>query len=362
LEDLKIKEQLRYYLENKLELEDYHTFFDSLTKIESDILMQWINEILASDFKVYNEERIMGLINFDTIQQKLNTQIISEYKAQATKNTRTKLFRWIGYAAAILCVVGLSMYILKPQNGNSTVYLFENNHPYNISAMLPDSSMVILYPNTKINYTLNSSTDTRDIAHLKGKVLYIVKKSVSPFKVNYEEFTTTALGTKFIVDAQKVRHPYIKLLEGKISVSHAGNANNKQVILEREGVVSIDVIKSTINQHFIPTTNSESIEKIRENKITVIAESKGKVHWSSNLLEVNQIQSLEIFKLLEQIYDVTILSENSDLLNYKFTGSINREQRVEDFLTNYCELNGCSFTNKDQIIVISTNQRKEVFR
>lgn len=363
MEELKIKEQLRAYLENQFELEDYDAFFDSLTKIDSVILKQWINEILEADIKVYNEERIMALVNFDVIQKKLNDHIISESVFQGSKSNKLKTFRWIGSAAAaILCIVGFAIYLLKPQNSASQAYFFENYNAYNISAMLPDSSMVILFPKTKISYTLNSATGTREIAHLKGKVLYKVKKSTKPFKVNYEEYTTTALGTKFIVDALINQYPQIKLLEGKISVSHNVNGDNKYVILEKEGIVTIDLAKSIINQHLSAITSRKNMERIGENKLHVSAELQGKVNWSSNLLEVNQIKSLEIFKLLEHIYDVTILTENSDLQNYEFTGSINREQRIEDFLTNYCELNGCSFINKDQIIVINTNQRKEAIR
>lgn len=362
MEELKIKKQLRAYLENQLDLEDYDAFFDTLNKIDSVILNQWINEILGSEVKVYNEERIIKLVNFDALQKKLNDQILSEHDFQRSINNRSRIIRWIGCAAAILIVVGFATHLLKPQNSASQVYLFENNYAYNISALLPDSSTVILFPKTKISYTLNRATDTREIAHLKGKVLYKVKKSTKPFKVNYKDYTTSALGTKFIVDAVIYQYPQIKLLEGKISVSHNLNKKNEYIILEKDGIVNIDLSKGIISKHLPIIASAKNIDRIAENKHHVTAELKGKVNWSSNLLEVNQIQSLEIFKLLEHIYDVTILTENSDLLNYKFTGSINIEQRIDDFLKNYCELNECTYTNKDQIIVINTNQRKEAFR
>lgn len=362
MEELDLKRCLCAYLENKLEFKEYDIFFDALAQIESDILLQWINEILASDIKVYNDERITTLVNFDALQDKINDQILSEFAPNKIISFNTYLYKWIGYTAAILCIVGFSTYLFKQQNSDSPVTFFENNNAYNISAMLPDSSFVILFPNTKIGYALNNSTQTREISHLMGKALYKVKKSTKPFNVNYKDYTTTALGTKFIVDAFVNQYPQIKLLEGKISVRHNGTTDNRPVILENQGLVTIDMAKKVTMQYIFPNTSNVNPERLIEKKIRISAELQGKVQWSSNLLEVKQIKSLEIFKLLEQIYDVTILTGNGDLLNNKFTGSINREGNIEDFLINYCELNGCRFTYKDQIIVINMNQGKEVIR
>lgn len=362
MEELTLKRHLRAYLENKLELEEYDIFFNALAQLDSDILQQWVDELLASNIEVYNEERIASLVNFEALQEKINNQILAEYAANRTKNLKTYKFRWLGYAAALMCVVGFVTYLFNQYKEDSKSKYFENNYTYNISAVLPDSSVVILFPNTKISYALNNNSDSREIIHLKGKALYKVKKSKHPFKVNYSSFTTTALGTKFIVDAFVNQYPQIKLLEGKISISHNESTDNKKVILENHGAVIIDVLKNTINRHVLANISAKNKEREIEKKVHISAELQGKVEWSSNLLEVNQIKSQEIFKLLEQIYDVTILTENNDLLNYNFSGSINRDERIEDFLTNYCELNGCTFTNNDQIIVINTNQRKEVIR
>lgn len=355
MEELELKRHLRAYLENKLEFEEFDNFFGALAQQDSAILQQWINEVLASDIKGYNDQRITALVNFEALQQKINYQIIIEDSPSNTFSFKTYIYRWLGYAAAILCIVGMVTYLFKHKNSDPSVTFFENNNAYNISTILPDSSLVILFPNTKISYALNNSTQTREISHLKGKALYNVKKSANPFKVNYENYTTTALGTKFIVNALVNQYPQIKLLEGKISVTHNGSIDNKPFVLENKGEVTIDITNNTTLQNISANTNNVTPARVNERKIHISPELHGKVQWSSNLLEVKQIKSLEIFKLLEQIYDVTILTQNGDLLNNKFTGSINRGGSIEDFLINYCELNGCRFTYKDQIIEININ-------
>jgi len=92
-----------------------------------------------------------------------------------------------------------------------------------MSLTLPDHSLVVLAPGSSIRYQDHFEARTRNIS-LEGRALFdVAKDSVRPFTVTARGFATTALGTRFIVDARK-SHVSIRLLNGKVMINPSAGA------------------------------------------------------------------------------------------------------------------------------------------
>lgn len=83
---------------------------------------------------------------------------------------------------------------------------------------LPDGSVVTLQPGGAVAYYPPFAQGRRDIS-LRGTALFAVAKDAAhPFTVLANGFTTTALGTKFRVQAATSQEVTVRLLEGKVVV------------------------------------------------------------------------------------------------------------------------------------------------
>jgi ferric-dicitrate binding protein FerR (iron transport regulator) len=83
---------------------------------------------------------------------------------------------------------------------------------------LPDGSVVTLQPGSAVAYYPPFAQGRRDIS-LRGTALFAVAKDAAhPFTVLANGFTTTALGTKFRVQAIDSQLVAVRLLEGKVVV------------------------------------------------------------------------------------------------------------------------------------------------
>ena len=109
---------------------------------------------------------------------------------------------------------------------STTVYLFrqpavryENNGQTARSLLLPDSSEVILYPQTKLSFRYAPHHSER-LAKLEGKAFFHVKRTDgNPFRVTTEEVEVEVLGTSFLVDATQTKRTGVFVESGRVKVS-----------------------------------------------------------------------------------------------------------------------------------------------
>lgn len=359
LEKLKFKKYLKAYLDNTLEFEKFAGFFDEMSNVDPTLLREWIDEVLANDEIGEDQKALLASVDFSALLDKIHSHIDEHSIPQPTHTRRKTAIRWVSAVAATLFLVAFAYIFLIFDQKEAPIISYENSHPYNISVLLPDSSEIILFPQSKISFDSDSYASSRDITHIKGKVLYKVKKSEAAFNVDYQSFVTQALGTVFIVDANEIDLARVKLLEGKISVNKTVNDDDHRVLLDVSGEILIDVSQEKIVRIDRKNENTVHVEAVHSYPKFTKPEMMGNVVWTSELIELNQLSGLEIVNLLQQIYDVTVLVEGHEILHNKFSGSIDRQESLETFLRNYCDLNGCLFHIENNIVTIQTHQRKE---
>lgn len=139
--------------------------------------------------------------------------------------------RW-AVAAAVLLAVGLAVLRLaywpagpaplaqttRPAAPAPALIRRANTGRTPLRLPLPDGSVVTLQPGSVLAYYPPFAHGRRDVS-LRGTALFAVAKDAAhPFTVLANGFTTTALGTKFRVQAIDSQQVNVRLLEGKVVV------------------------------------------------------------------------------------------------------------------------------------------------
>jgi transmembrane sensor len=181
----------------------------------------------GSSEKVHQEEldEMLGKLSIPSGKSKeQNWQAIFE-KLEEQKIAKTiPLYQ-------IALKVAASLIILISIGGSVWIWGFSSVSIYcpkgqNITAILPDSSKIILNADTRISYNKALWGINRKV-YINGEALFKVKKG-KKFDVIADIATTSVLGTTFDVFARdgKVK---VSCIEGRVSVKN--NASNNKVIL-----------------------------------------------------------------------------------------------------------------------------------
>ncbi|SEW34976.1 FecR family protein [Chitinophaga arvensicola] len=131
---------------------------------------------------------------------------------------------WVRYAAAIVVILASALWLnntfLKKQIGPSqTITAMAGSHK---TAMLPDSSMVYLFPGSSVTIPPDFNSHKRNIT-LSGKVFFEVKPDPTrPFFVQAGQLRTQVLGTSFEVTAQDSAYTSVIVRTGKVGVQYNG--------------------------------------------------------------------------------------------------------------------------------------------
>lgn len=162
---------------------------------------------------------------------------------------------------------------------------------------LPDGTIVILNSNTTISLDESYNSHDRKV-YLSGSAFFKVAKNISkPFSVISDDFSTTALGTAFYVNAGSSEEFSVKLLEGKVKIN--SGRSNKTEYLEAGQELTCPKNK----KHFIKQLYDTSYL----NK------------WVSGKIVFRKTPVEEAFDILKQWYGVEIV----DVRNHRSDISIN---------------------------------------
>lgn len=152
------------------------------------------------------------------------------FSAQVFPAKKRRIKPWV-YAAAAVLVISLTIGTVMTlntanlQDSGLSYNIIENPTPKIKSVYLPDSSMVELEPNARIEYK-NDFHVNRTI-NLHGKAFFKVQKDKKhPFRVFCQETTTTVLGTSFTIEGDAQNTVMVHLYEGSVQMNVKDSTNN----------------------------------------------------------------------------------------------------------------------------------------
>lgn len=169
-------------------------------------LKEWMDTPLETDsLPDFNAEKAWNKIE-GKLEEKPRKVLSIKWKRNYSK---------LAFAAsvALIAIIGI-LYNVKTDTKEVLKHYANATNGIN-HLLLPDSTEVTLYPNTRLTY---ESGNTREVT-MEGKAFFHVKKDRKPFRITVSALSIEVLGTSFLVDAQKQAKAGVFVKNGIVRVT-----------------------------------------------------------------------------------------------------------------------------------------------
>ena len=282
-------------------------------------------------------------------------------KIEGLEKRKTKIIslirRSFGWAAAcaILGLAGFYLFRASEKPGSSDIKIVRaktnpvlqkeitNNTAVSMEILLPDRSVVQLFPNSKLSYDESFSAHARNL-RLEGKAFFkVAKDRQKPFTVFAEHFATTALGTQFMINSNEKNKMLVRLYEGKVvirsSVRNLPALNDVYLIPGQSFTADIPsnrfVVASFLMTKAPPAPKNRLIQNDRDSE-----------------LKFDNERLVSVFEKLNNKYHARIKYTLSELEGLYFTGSVLKTDSLKAILSILSNMNGLEFREGDDGILI----------
>lgn len=320
---------------------------------------QALDELLNDDeWEVYNSNGVLDKQRsdawFKTIQkQKGPAHII-------------KLRRWIEIAAAVVLLTG-SVFVhraLQPagENEPSVAVIvkkveettgagkktFTNNGNRPATYALTDGSVIILYKNSTVVCDQPFTGNKRDLL-LQGEALFkVAKDKARPFTVFTKNFSTTALGTVFNINAyDNKRKSGVKLISGKVVV--------KNLKIKTEPVYmnpGDECIFETDNRQ----PELHTVKAVTPVIKPAVIHHNQTINETDEVIEFTNTPLQQVFSKIGSVYHISIRIEAKQLENRKFTGTHYKRELPDELLNTIAGLNNLQISKEGDVYLLRYNE------
>jgi len=337
---------IKKLIENKLTPSQYKEFLQAI-----DTNPEGINDYFSeAEWNNYVEgkESIPTVTDFAIIKQKIDSS--------KAKSIRLFNYKLIAAAASIILILCTSIYFnyfhkvsskfsqtakIEIQNELTTL---KNELDSVTIFVLPDSSIVSLYPSSEIYYqTKNYNKNSRSI-NLKGKAYFEVKKNKKlPFIVEANNTFTTAIGTSFSISTS-AEITKIILYTGKVSVRDNYKILPANLILSPNNELIINATTQSYAKNNLPVNDTQRGITPKLNNTNTFTK-KYKVE---NQFVFDNESVIEIINNMKIQYNISIETNNLNLNGVSFSGRFSSNQSFYDILSEICLSNGYQLTKQSQ--------------
>lgn len=235
--------------------------------------------------------------------------------------------------AAVLCFCILIWQFFKPNElVRDKDTIVSNNSSIIKEIVLMDSSIVELYPHSKIKIDREYNLAARCITVWGKGAFKVAKNKHKPFVVMSGILKTTALGTYFLIDdAYSDRNTtFVRLFEGKIKISNGKDS----ILLIGNDSISYNKCSNLFNGKLvykkISNTNGKKLAFHRDSTLDY-----------NNLWYKFNNQSLgTVFERLGTLYDAKIEFDDAEKDSVYFIGQFKKTDSLNDILQTITVLHG----------------------
>lgn len=285
---------------------------------------------------------------------------------------------WLGAAAAILIVLGISLIFRQTGQRSSqdkTIIVVHNGSQKQLT--LPDGSKVWLNSGSELSYNKYFASAPLKEIFLKGEAFFDIQHDPSrTFIIHTEYLDIKDLGTRFNVkaylDEDKME---TTLLNGSVEVYPKNHPEqmirlspNEKVVIDTkalrsgmfnpgvkgntsESALHLDSIESRVSGAGSVTDAGFYVAKLKP-KIQSEGDSiMMETAWMQHQLAFSATTFAELAKKLERWYDVEIVISNSDVANYIFSG-IFKEETFKEALSELQMIQPFQFEIQDRTVHI----------
>ncbi|MFL5748169.1 MAG: FecR family protein [Niastella sp.] len=209
-----------------------------------------------------------------------------------------------------------------------------------LTIRMVDGTTVVLEPGAILRYDSANYNQHDRVVSLEGQAdFYVAHNKSKPFSVNANGYSTTALGTSFLVAAKPAGDIRVRLYTGKVVIHRLNRSDSaiKDIYL----VPGEEMAFTATTQK--PTVSRWEPEKlpVEESKKTILAHTK-EVQRVGDTLFFNNAQLVTVLEVLKRRYQVPIQYNHTSVADAYFTGSVLPGDAVELILKTVTRINGLS--------------------
>lgn len=160
-------------------------------------------------------------------KNKLDTQkALKEFKSKhnISEPRGSVSYHWWLMSGVAAIVIG---FLLYSKNTTKEAWRTITAEAYPVTYMLPDSSSVIIYPNSFIRFHNRNNWVSGRNVQMRGKVSFnVIHNETSPFVVEGLMAKVKVLGTRFIVDESRKDTTIVNVESGKVQFSAIGQSES----------------------------------------------------------------------------------------------------------------------------------------
>jgi len=220
-----------------------------------------------------------------------------------------------------------SLYSYQQLSGQKEQILVQTSFGEHKQINLPDGSVVWLNASSKLSY---KPKNPRTI-YLEGEAFFeVAHDKTRPFRVQSSDMLVEVLGTEFnISNYQDQAYTSTTLVEGSIKVS---NPQNESQIIKPGYQVKL-------------YRNQNAIEVSAANVQTITAWTTGRMIFTNEKLE-------NLLPKLNQWFNVEFKIEGEAINNFKFTGTLKRDNDLNHFLQMLEYTEGINYTIENNEVTL----------
>jgi len=297
-------ELIRKFLENRITGQELELLYRVINSPKGE------EELFAAFDQAWNhsERRLAEDIPSEKMLKQIRLQIVRP------PIRRFALFKLMGLAAIIVLAIAVGIGLkmgerktISALDERSTTILAE---PGKVSShILPDGTLVTLFPESKVKYYSSFGAENRKI-ELEGEVFLEVQHNEAlPFVVSCNSFTVEVLGTRFDVEAfpgqERVR---VVLESGRVTLSDQQEPNLKHAMNPGELA------------EYEPHTRNLTLKKV--NPLLYSSWTKGKLMFRDEPLPL-------VLEKLGRHFNVDFDYNYADISQSLFTATITNESVLE---------------------------------
>ncbi|MDH7464324.1 DUF4974 domain-containing protein [Chitinophagaceae bacterium 26-R-25] len=192
--------------------------------------------------------------------------------------------------------------------------------------ILPDGSEVWLNALTEFKFPLSFSGDTRTVT-IKGEGFFkISHQSSRPFIVKSPEMNVKVLGTEFNIKCYEDEPEKTSLVTGKVALQ-AHNGKDTVLIPGKEATID--------NGKFQIADFEEDVT----------------LSWLKGIYVFNNQDLRHLQSIIKRWYNMEVVIEEETLANKRFTGTVEKNKPIEEFLNSLTKSSDLKFHVKNQQVV-----------
>jgi len=307
-----------------------------------------------------DESELFADDEYKQILDKLHQQMGITEAASHVK--RRLVSPWLAAASLVLCL-GLAAHLFlrrsTPQEIRGQSYAAidtitaRNSKDRDQRMVLPDGSKVILSPGSTLSYTTLFGQKERKLV-LSGRARFqVVRDTLLPFVVWANAYTTTALGTEFIVDTYTKEMLKVTLLSGKVVVKATAESFktiDDQYLMPGD---ELHVGSNSIKLHRNPSGQGGPRPEFTGDKARELVPDA-----SVPILRFDNAPLEKVFVSLSEQKNIHILFDQADLHGLTFTGEFTDEDSLQVVLQIICRMNNLLYEESEQGIHIRKGHKE----